>query len=127
MLRRLLHLIATQPELLAQHAHGYLELVSAETGSACATWRRRTLLYAVALCCLLVAAVLAGVAGMLWAVLPAVPLQALWVLIGAPLIAAAVALVCLRAARPQGDDQAFDNLRQQIREDLQLLREVNAP
>lgn len=127
MLRRLLHLIATQPELLAEHAHGYLELVSAETGSACAAWKRRTLLYAVALSCLLVAAVLAGVAGMLWAVLPAVPLQALWVLIGAPLIPAAVAVGCLRAVRLRDDDQTFDNLRQQIRQDLQLLREVNAP
>lgn len=127
MLYRLLHLMATQPQLLAEHAHGYLDLLAAESDSFCTRWRRRTLLQAVALCCLVVAAVLVGVACMLWAVLPAVPPQALWVLIAVPLIPSAVAIGCLRAARLQGDDNAFDNLRQQIREDLQLLREMSTP
>lgn len=65
----LLHLLLTQPRLLADHVEAYAELVATEIGNVSVAWKRRALLNAVALCCLGVAAVLAGVALMLWAVL----------------------------------------------------------
>lgn len=126
MMHPLLHLIATQPQLLADHAEAYAELVAAEIGNVSAAWKRRAMLNAVALCCLVVAAVLAGVALMLWAVIPAAPMQALWVLIAVPLTPIAVAVGCLLAARPQDDGNPFDNVRRQVKADMAMLREVNA-
>lgn len=122
----LLHLIATRPHLLADHAEAYAELVAAEIGSVSAAWKRRAMLNAVALCCLGVAVVLAGVALMLWAVIPAAPVQALWVLIAVPLVPMVMAVWCVLAAQPQGDDGPFDNVRRQVKADMAMLREVSA-
>ena len=58
MLHPLLHLVATQPQLLADHAEAYAELVAEELGDFSVTWKRRALLNAVALCFGGVAAVL---------------------------------------------------------------------
>jgi len=121
----LLHLIATRPQLLAHHAEAYAELVASEIGKVSAAWKRRAMLKAMALCCLGVAAVLAGVALMLWAVIPAAQVQAPWTLIVAPLFPVAVAVWCLLMARWQGDIGSFDNLRRQVQADMSMLREVS--
>lgn len=126
MVHPVLQLLATQPQLLADHAQAYLKLVATEVDRVAAAWRRQTLLHAAALCCLGVAWVLLGVACMLWVALPSVPGHALWVLLGAPALPALAGAWCLRAARPPGEAVAFDNVRQQLREDLMLLREVSA-
>ena len=125
MMHPLLHLVATQPQLLADHAEAYAELVAAEIGTASAAWKRRALLNAVALCCLVVAVVLAGVALMLWAVIPAAQMHAAWVLIAAPLLPVAVALGCLLAARAQDEGGVFENLRRQMKADMAMLREMS--
>lgn len=124
MLHPLLHLVATQPQLLAGHAEAYAELVAAEIGTVSALWKRRALLNAVALCCLGVAAVLAGVALMLWAVIPQADVQAPWALAVAPLLPLAAALLCLMAARLRGEAGGFDKLRQQVKADIVMLRDV---
>ena len=64
----LFHLLATRPQLLADHAEAYAELVAVEINRMSATWTRLALLNAMALCSLSVALALAGVALMLWAV-----------------------------------------------------------
>lgn len=71
MLHPLLHLIASRPQLLADHAAAYAELVAAEFGAETSALKRQALLGALGIGGLGVAAVLAGVAVMLWAVLPA--------------------------------------------------------
>lgn len=126
MIHPLLKLIATQPQLLANHAEAYAELMAAEIGDVAAVWRRRAVLNAVALCCLTAAAILAGVALMLWAVIPSMHLQAPWALIVAPLLPGAAALWCLIAARSTGEGRAFESLRRQLAADLVMLREVAA-
>lgn len=125
MIHPLFLLIATRPQLLADHAEAYAELVATEVAHVSAAWRRRTLLYAVALGCLAVAAVLAGVALMLWAVIPVATMQVPWALIVAPLLPIAVAVGCLLAVRSQGDASGFDNIRQQMKADLVMLREAS--
>jgi len=127
MIHPLLQLIATRPQLLADHAEAYAELMATEIDAVSALWKRRAVLNAVALCCLVVAAILAGVALMLWAVIPATQLQAPWVLIAVPLPPAAAALWCLLAARLHADGGAFANLRRQLAADMVMLREVAAP
>ena len=122
----LYHLIATRPQLLADHAEAYAELVAVEIDRMSATWTRRALLNALALCGLSVALALAGVSLMLWAVMPALPAQAPWVLIVVPLLPLAAVVGCL-VARPRGGQRgAFDILRQQVKADLLMLHEVAA-
>lgn len=125
MIHPLFLLMATRPQLLADHAEAYAELVAAEVANVSVAWKRRALLYAVALVCLAVAAVLAGVALMLWAVIPVASMQAPWALLVAPILPIALAVWCLLVARSSGNASAFDNIRQQIQADLAMLREAS--
>ena len=125
MMHPLLALIATRPQLLTAHAEAYAALAAAELAEARAGWQRRLLLGATALCSAGVAAVLAGVALMLWAVLLPTDGLARALLIATPLVPALLALGCGMAAR--GDGRAnFTVLRQQVKADLRMLREAGA-
>lgn len=125
MIHPLLRLIATQPQLLADHAESYADLVGEELGKTTAVWKRRLLLNATALCLVGVAAVLAGVALMLWAVIPATDIRAPWALIAAPAVPALVAVWCTFEGQ-RGFADGFKDLKQQIAADLVMLREVSA-
>ncbi len=118
----LLNLLATRPLLLAEHAQAYAELLAAELPRATAAFKRRALLLALALLGLLAALLLAGVALMLWAVLPALPMQAPWLLVVVPLLPAGGALACLIAGQARRD--ARGELQRQLSADLALLREA---
>ena len=120
----LLALITSRPQLLADHAEAYGELVSAEMLRVSAAWKRQTLLNAAALAGLAVSAALAGVALMLWAALPAATMPVPWLLIAVPLLPLAAATGCLVAARGHGEPEAFDNVRQHVKADLVMLREA---
>lgn len=124
MVHPLLRLIATQPQLLADHAESYAGLVGEELGKTAAVWKRRVLLSAVALCLVGVAAVLGGVALMLWAVMPAANIQAPWALFAAPALPTLLALWCAYEGRRDTSD-GFRDLKQQIAADLLMLREVS--
>lgn len=126
MLHPLLHLIATQPQLLADHAEAYADLLGEELGSASALWKRRALLVGAGLCCVGVAAVLAGVALMLWAVVPAADIHAPWALVVVPMLPAGAAVACLVAARRQESSGAFSHVRNQVKADVAMLREASA-
>ena len=122
----LIRLIATEPQLLADHAEAYASLVSAEFGTASSALKRRAVLGAAALCCLGAAAVLGGVALMFWGVVPLATSQAPWVLIVAPAVPAVLAIVCLLAARSSESAAPFDNVRSQAKADMAMLREMAA-
>lgn len=122
----LLHLITTRPELLADHAQAYAELAAADIDQASAAWKRQVRLAAVALCSLCVAAVLAGVALMLWAVVPAAQIHAPWALWLVPLLPVVLAAGCFALARAAGGARPFLNLKQQLHADLAMLRGVGA-
>ena len=126
MLHPLLRLIATHPQLLVDHVEAYADLLAEEIGHVSTAWKRRTLLQAVALCSVAVAAVLAGVAIMLWATVPLAEMHAPWALVAAPLLPIAIAIGCLVAAG-QLTTKNFDYMRQQIKVDMDLLREVGTP
>lgn len=126
MLYTLLRLFATKPQLLADHAQAYADLVTQEVGVVSRAWKRQAILNAAALFCAGVAAVLVGVALMLWVAIPAIPAQALWVLIVVPLAPGIAAAWCLLAARAPAEGTPFDNVRQQMKADLAMLREASA-
>ena len=117
----MLHLIASRPSLLAHHAGAYAELVNAEVQAFIASGKRRALLTAVAMFSLGVAVVLAGVALMLWGVLPASGMQAPWALVVAPVLPALLGAACLMSARSSIASSGFDNLRAQVQADMALL------
>lgn len=127
MLHPLLHLLATQPHLLGNHAQAYGELLGDEVTVQARLLGKRGLFTALAVCFLGVAAVLCGTACMLWAVAPPTmaPLPA--VLIIAPLVPAALALISIWLARPDTETKAFGELLRQVEADLTMLREVGAP
>ncbi len=123
----LLHLIATRPRLLAEHAEAYAELVSAELPHISAAWQRRMLLNALAFIGLGIGLVLAGVAVMLWCVAaPAPVMQAPWALIVVPAVPLLASLACVLAARSRQPGEAMHNLRQQFNADLEMLRRAAA-
>ena len=122
----LLQLLATRPQLLADHAEAYGALLSADISQASAAWQRRAGLNLVALCCLAVSATLFGVALMLWAVVPTTQINAAWVLVAVPLLPLVLSLACLIATRFNAGVGPFDNLRRQVKTDLAMLREEGA-
>ena len=120
-------LLATQPQLLLEHALAYSALIHQELGAGYAAWRRQTVLRATALCCAAVAWVLGGVALMLWAVTPVALVHAPWALWAMPLSPLALAVVCLWLARGSDTGNALARLTRQIEDDLAMLRATGSP
>jgi protein-S-isoprenylcysteine O-methyltransferase Ste14 len=123
----LLNLIATRPQLLADHAQAYAELMADELPRAASAWKRQALLNALALLGLLAALVLAGVALMLWAALPALSMPAPWLLVVVPLLPLAAAGACLIAAQARARRRGRSELQQQLSADLAMLRQAAGP
>ena len=121
----LFHLIATRPHLLLEHLESYGELVGAEAGIVTAGWKRAAVLSAIGVCLLIAGLGLAGVALLLWAVIPASDMPAAWALIVVPLVPLGAAVGCLLTARTTGETRAFDNFRRQVSEDMAMLREAD--
>jgi apolipoprotein N-acyltransferase len=122
----LISLLATRPQLLADHGQAYAALVSEESGLAYAAWVRQVLLQAAALCFLAVTTALAGVAIMLWVTL-SVPVNAAWALVAIPTSSLLIALLCLLLARQPAKYQPFTNLCRQFKADMAMLRATGLP
>lgn len=120
----LVHLVATQPQLLADHAEAYGELIAAELAQAALTWKRQLVLLAVAATGLGVAAVLSGVAVMLWPLSPAASAGGAlpWRLLVTPAIPLAVALASLLGALRRRNSEPFEPIGRQVKADLAMLR-----
>ena len=126
MFKTLLRLVATQPQLLADHAEAYADLASAEVSQVAAFWQRRAIFIGAALGSLLIATFLVGVAILLWAVIPSAQMPAPWALFVTPLPLLAVSVGCWMAAQTDGKGTAFGDLRRQFKADLAMLDEVSA-
>lgn len=122
----LFSLLATRPQLLVDHAQAYAGLFHEEFSQSLDAWRRWALLQAVALCCLGVAAVLGGVAVMLWAVTPVIVAQTQWILWATPLLPLSVAMLCTWMASRQNPTDAFGQLGRQLGADIAMLRAADS-
>ena len=122
----LLDLWLSRPQLLVAHAQAYGALVEEELDQVAAACRWWGLLHAIATCCVTTAAVLYGVALMLWLVLEANQMQTPWQMWIAPLLPLAVAIACLVAARLKKPLQSIARVREQINADIAMLRAENA-
>ncbi len=122
----LLHLIVRDPHLLADHAGAYAELIGEEIGVASAQWKRKAALSAVALAAGAVGVVLAGVALLLWAAVPAESMNAPWALVVVPLVPIVLAIGCVVSARSNAGPKAFEQVRRQLQEDAAMFKEATA-
>jgi hypothetical protein len=120
-------LIATSPQLLAEHAQAYAALLTEELSLARTQWRKAVIWQAVALTLMGATMVLAGGALMLWAVTPVAQIHTPWLLVVTPLLTLGGAIAGQLAASRQTQSDAFANLSQQISADMAMLRAVAPP
>ena len=125
MLHPLVHLIASRPELLAEHVSAYADLFAQELASASALTKRRLALQFAAGACLAVAAILAGVAVLLWASLPTLALP--WVLALVPTVPGVIGLWIILVGDTAGTQAPFAGLRRQLAADAALMRSAGKP
>lgn len=126
----LLHLLLAQPDRVIEHASAYAALAADEGADAWAGLNRRLRLQFACGCCAVTAAVLAGVALMLWATLPALANQRVWLLVAVPLIPALAALWAGWTHHREADTVSFARLREQAGLDAAALhhwRDGDAP
>lgn len=127
MIHPIVRLAAAQPMLLAQHVGAYAGLAAQELASSGAALQRRLGLQLLAALCLVVAAVLAGVALLLWAVLPLAQAPAPWLLLVTPLLPALPGLWAWWAAQTGTPTEPFARLRLQLALDAALLARTQGP
>lgn len=118
-------LMVDRPAVITDHVEAYASLATLELSGAVKHLGLRALKTAIALSCAVVAAVLAGVAVMLWAATPVDHLHAPWALWLAPGVPTIVAVWCWWSAQASNDAPAFSALRDQVRADIDMLREVS--
>lgn len=125
MVHPLLRLVATHPHLLADHAHAYGELIGEEIGKTAASWKTRAILMAAALGLIVFALGFLGVALMLWAAVPSSDMNIPWLLVAVPAVPLVLGIAFwFYGQRSPGP--VFQDLRQQIKADLTMLREAGA-
>jgi len=127
MLHPVFRLAAAQPQLLAEHAAAYAELLAQELSASAVHLKRRLALQLAGMTCLGIALVLAGVAVMLWAALPAQAVRLPWLLIVTPLVPAVLGLLALWSASNMTAPDAFTALRSQLAADAEMLRGTVEP
>lgn len=118
-------LMVDRPAVITDHVEAYASLAALELSGAVTQLRERALKTAIALSCAAVAAVLAGVAVMLWAVTPPDQLHATWALWLAPGLPAVVGAWSWFSVQAINDAPPFSALRGQVRADIDMLREVS--
>jgi uncharacterized membrane protein YqjE len=121
-----LHLLATRPQWLAEHAEAYAELAAAELSDAADAARRGLILGVLTLCLLMLALGLTGVSVMLWAVTPELTDRALWALLATPAVPLVAALATALMQQLASGSKPFKVLREQLHADLQLLKQSGA-
>lgn len=126
MIHPLFRLIASEPQMVADHVGAYAELVADDFGSVATQWKRRMLLHTLTLALAFVAAMLIGVALMLWAALPAETMPARWLLLVVPAVPTLLGLCFYFAAKAPPAERSFQNLREQLAADAAMLRSVGA-
>jgi len=127
MIHPVFRLAAARPQLLAEHAAAYANLLGEELALGSAGLKRQLALQLTGAACLVVAAVLLGVALLLWAASPDAGVRVLWLFVLTPVLPAAIGLWVLWLARERDALAPFARLRMQLAEDAALLRFPDAP
>lgn len=124
MVHPVIQLLASRPDLLAEHAAGYGALISAQANEAAREARRLAVLLAIAAVAALVGLVLTGVAAMLAGAIPPAEMPRAWLLWAVPGAAWLLALICWLASRRHSPAWSLASIREQAAADVALLRET---
>ncbi|MEO7391832.1 MAG: hypothetical protein ABIU58_06630 [Ramlibacter sp.] len=122
MIHPIFSVLISRPELVMDHVSGYAALVQEEASTVGLQVARRAVAWSVAIFCVLVFLVLAGVAAMLGAMHGAFH----WALVAVPGVALLLAAVAWGFARQRLPSAAFTELKAQLDADTQALRAVGA-
>ena len=126
MIHPLFRLIVSDPQLLADHVEAYSELVAEEVGAVTTQWKKRAALHVLSLACLFVGIVMAGVAVMLWAVIPIDNMNSPWALLAAPCVPLVLGVWSHFSAKAPVAEHGFKAIREQLAADAAMLRSVTA-
>lgn len=126
MIHPLFRLIASRPQMLADHVEAYSDLVAQEVDALADGWKRRALLTVVAGVSVALALVFAGIAIMLWAVVPVDSMHSPWVLVSVPAVPLLITLGCWFGLKRTVTTKGFKTVREQFAADVAMLREVSA-
>lgn len=124
MIHPLFRLVASEPQMVADHLGGYAELLGDELREFGSGWTRRVLLQLAAVGLAAAAVLLGGVALIVWASTAPADLHAPWALVVVPLAPLLAAALCWFGARGDAPGTDFAALRQQFAEDARVLREA---
>lgn len=127
MIHPVFRLAAAQPQLLAEHAAAYAGLVSEALTLSSERLQRRAVFLAAGAACLLVAAVLAGVAVLFWAAMPEAAARNPWAFVLTPMVPAVLGVLSLWLGQNRHRGESFATLRLQLAEDAALLRRTGTP
>lgn len=122
----LLKLVMTKPHLLGSHVEAYAALVGDEAKKISTSLAMRVGLYAGAGVLALIGLILVGVALLLRASISSVDYPAGWALFVVPLAPFVIAAVMVVVARSKPIEKAFDIVKQQVKADMDLLKEVSS-
>ncbi len=122
-----LRLVAERPMLLATHVGAYAGLALEELTIAGTALKHQWMLQLMGLLCLSVAAMLSGVAVLLWVFLPGAAAGPVWVLVVTPLVPAMLAVLLLWRRRQRHLQALLSRLRLQLLEDVALLDRHSTP
>jgi hypothetical protein len=126
MLHPMFKIVASRPELVAEHLAAYGQLAAVQAQAAATHLQRRAVLAGVAGLSGALAIGLAGVALLLVGVVPLQAMPAPWLLLVVPLVPLAVAAVCWLRLRGAKEASALAPLREQFAADAALLRAAGA-
>lgn len=128
MIHPVFKLAIAQPALLAEHAAAYVSLFGEELALGGRDLLRRLLCWLGALFFVTVAAILAGVAILLWAMPLTAGQPSGWVFVAVPAVPFVLAMWLAWSGRSKGvAANAFATLGQQLSADADVLRNASAP
>ena len=125
MVHPLVRLVASRPHLLAEHAYAYADLLTEELSASAAQLKRQLVFHVIGACSFSSAAILAGVATLLWAALPANSLQIPWLLVFVPIVPAAVGVWALNAGGAVAPGDPLAVMRRQLSADAAMLHNAS--
>ena len=122
----IVHVAARRPQLLAEHAKAYGDLLLEEGRRALVSLVLHAVLYAAAGVLGGLGLVLGGVSVLLYAAIPG-ELRNGWVLVTLPCTSMVLAGVCVIVARMLPVDVSLDVVGQQVRADIEMLHDAEQP
>jgi Na+/pantothenate symporter len=117
-------ILAKNPEILADHAEAYTDLIAESLKRMMSQWRRRAVCDVAIVFCMMLSVLFAGVAAMLWGTSAGLNYQGQWLLIGIPVLPLIVAFGLWQVSSKRAySTDAIEVINKQVRADLAVLRQ----